>query len=79
VADPDALARARMLGWIAADLERRGAVYAGFVRQCARDLLRLPDPDPDGCRGCGAVLAQPATGRRRVWCTEACRSRTRRR
>lgn len=31
----------------------------------------------DGCRGCGAELNQPATGRRRVWCGETCRRRHR--
>jgi hypothetical protein len=73
------LNRARMLGWIASDLERRGAVYAGFVRQCARDLLEVPDHNRNGCAGCGTALDQPTTGRRRKWCSEACRSRTRRR
>jgi hypothetical protein len=75
----DRLRKARMLAWIASDLDRRGLVYAGFVRQCARSWLEVPEHRDHGCRGCGAELTQPATGRRRVWCGEACRSRTRRR
>jgi hypothetical protein len=68
---------ARQLAWVAADLDRRCYPFASPVRIAARLVLDLPDHD--GCRGCGAVLEQPATGRRRVWCTEACRSRHRRR
>ena len=30
------------------------------------------------CPGCAAVLRQPRTGRRRVWCAPACRERARR-
>ena len=33
---------------------------------------------PTRCPGCAAVLRQPRTGRRRVWCAPACRERARR-
>jgi hypothetical protein len=68
---------ARRLGYVAADLDRRGYVYAGVLRQAARVLLEV-DQDPPGCRGCGRPLDQPATGRRRRWCGERCRRRHRR-
>ncbi len=35
-------------------------------------------PIVNRCRGCGAPISQPARGRRRQWCSDACRSRTRR-
>jgi hypothetical protein len=65
---------ARQLAWVAADLDRRGYAFVGPIRRAARALLEVDPPD-DGCRGCG----QPLTGRRRTWCSEACRSRVRRR
>jgi len=74
------LVLARTLGFVAADLEQRGYHGHGVVRAAARVLLDVPDDrDPDGCAGCRAVLVQPHTGRRRRWCSEACRSRARRR
>ena len=69
----------RLLAWIAHDLDGRHYPYAGPLREAARTLATLPDLDPDGCRGCGQPLTQPATGRRREWCDEACRKRTARR
>lgn len=70
----------RLLAQAAADLDRRGLHYAGVVRRAARLLLDVPDEDPGGgCAGCGRPLRQPATGRRRKWCSEACRARARRR
>jgi hypothetical protein len=69
----------RQLAYVAADLEARTYPYVGVLRRAARALLEVDPPDDDGCRGCGRPLDQPATGRRRVWCREACRSRNRRR
>jgi hypothetical protein len=76
----DRVLLARQLGWVAGHLDSKGYPFAAPVRVAARIVLEVPDhDDPDGCRGCGDTLTQPATGRRRIWCSEACRSRTRRR
>lgn len=68
----------RLLAQVAADLDRTGRPGAGVVRPAARLLLDLPVQVDDGCRGCGAELAQPVTGGRRLWCSELCRRRHRR-
>jgi hypothetical protein len=68
---------ARSLGFVAADLDRRGYAYSGLLRQAARALLEIDPDDPDGCPGCGRTIDQPPTGRRRIWCSEACRRRHR--
>lgn len=70
---------ARTLALVAGDLDRRLYPYAGVVRRAARALLEAEPPADDGCLGCGAPLEQPATGRRRKYHDEACRSRARRR
>jgi len=75
MADPVQLAR--QLGWVAAHLDGLGYQYVGVVRQSARALLTLPEPSDGGCAGCSTPLVQPATGRRRKWCSEACRRRHR--
>jgi hypothetical protein len=71
----DQLARARMLAWIASDLEGRQLAYAGFVRQCARDLAATPRPssDDDTCPRCGDPIRRKTTGRPRKWCSDPCR------
>jgi hypothetical protein len=68
---------ARQLALVAGDLDAKHYPYAAVVRRAARALVALEadPPDPDGCAGCGQAL----TGRRRRWCSEACRSRVRRR
>jgi hypothetical protein len=66
---------ARQLAYVAGDLDARLYPYTGVLRQAARALLDLDHHD--GCRGCGTHLEQPATGRRRVWCSESCRRRKR--
>lgn len=66
---------ARLTALVAGDLDRKGYPSAGVVRQAARALLEAVPVDAGGCRGCGAELDQPATGRPRVWCSEACRRR----
>lgn len=76
-ATADRVAVARLLSRTAADLERLGFLHAGIVRHGAQLLLEAPQVDGEGCAGCGAELAQPATGRRRKWCSEACRRRHR--
>lgn len=66
----------RLLAWVAQALDDRNAevlAYGGIVRQAATVLATLPEPAEDGCRRCGDPLVQPATGRRRVWCSETCR------
>lgn len=80
--DPGELVR--LLSHATADLDRRGYAYTGVVRQATRLLTRLLSGEPAvqgeaGCVGCGCLLSQPPTGRRRKWCGEACRSRARRR
>jgi hypothetical protein len=68
---------ARQLAWVAQHLDTKGYAFAGPVRIAAR---RLATGAPaDGCPGCGGPVEQPPAGRRRKWCSEACRSRTRRR
>jgi hypothetical protein len=75
------------LGYVAAELRADGHRYADGIHRAAKVFLELAetlDPDtrtcdPDGCPGCGTTVTQPATGRRRTWCSEACRSRHRRR
>ena len=68
----------RLLSYAASDLERRGLAYHGVVRRAARMLATLEaGADGEGCRGCGAELVQPPTGRRRKWCSESCRRRKR--
>lgn len=82
---PDLVEEVRRLAWVAADLDARGYPFAGTVRRTARLLLTVVTGDTvaagdvAGCAGCGAALVQPATGRRRRWCSERCRSRARRR
>ena len=68
---------ARRLALVASDLDGRGYPAAGIIRQAARALLEAPEDTDDGCRGGGVDLDQPATGRRRVWCSEPCRRRHR--
>lgn len=75
--DPVALARDLVL--IAGDLDRMLYPNTGRLRQAARALLEVDPPDDDGCRGCGHPIDQPERGRRRVWCSEGCRDRHRRR
>jgi len=67
----------------AAQLDRLGYPGSGIVRQLAQRVNDLATTSTSttstaGCRGCGAVLDQPATGGRRLWCTERCRRRHRR-
>jgi hypothetical protein len=71
------VAVARLLAQDAAELDRRGWPRAGIIRQAVRLLLEVPDETGNGCPECGAELAQPATGRRRKWCSESCRRRHR--
>lgn len=60
-------------------LDDRGMLEAGIVRQLSAAVAEGGDRPDEGCLGCGRRLDQPATGRRRKWCAEACRSRARRR
>lgn len=72
---------ARLLANVAVDADRRGLPWTGVLRQSARVLLEpVADLDANGevCAGCHRPLEQPPTGRRRKWCSEACRRRTRR-
>lgn len=73
--DPRELARLLLL--LADTIDAPGAaVTAGVLRRAARAVAELPaPPDPDRCRGCGTPLTQPATGRRRRWCSDRCRKR----
>ena len=67
---------ARLLGFVAGDLETRGYPRAGVVRQAARALLSSAPAD-EGCRGCGGPLPEQPAGRPRIWCGEPCRRRHR--
>lgn len=78
----------RYLNAAAEDADAALLPYAGAIRVAARkltamaaelDLAAVDVEDSDGaCQGCGQPLIQPDTGRRRQWCSEACRSRRRR-
>ena len=70
---------ARDLLLVAEDLDGKGYLLVGVIRRAARLLaeLELEDRPDDGCQGCGGRLDHPATGRRRVWCSERCRRRKR--
>lgn len=71
---------ARQLAWIAQHLDSKGYLFVAPLRSAARALLEVPDDtEQEGCAGCATELMQPATGRRRRWCSERCRSRARRR
>lgn len=69
---------AHLLGRISQDLEDRGYPGAPAVLRGAQVLATAAhSTTDDGCRGCGVGLDHPATGRRRVWCSETCRRRHR--
>jgi len=74
--DPRELAR--LLAVVADATDAPGATFvAGAVRRAAQLVAQRPaPPGPDQCRGCGAPLTQPATGRRRRWCSDRCRKRS---
>ncbi len=79
----DLVQLARDLGYVAADLDARGYVYAGGVQQAARVLLALAGTQqeatstshgkPTKCRRCGAGIEQKPTGRTRLYCSAPCR------
>lgn len=73
---------ARLGALVAAHLGDRGYRNAGVVHQMARRIVDLASAPTaataDGCRGCGGELTQPATGGRRLWCSERCRRHHRR-
>ncbi len=46
---------------------------------CELDRLVLDDPSPPACQTCATRITQPATGRPRTYCTDACRQQDRRR
>ncbi len=76
---PDLVA---ILSFVADEVEAgRGSHYAGAIRVAARRLVELErqaaeaDRSATGCGWCGAPLEQPATGRRRRYCSDACRRR----
>ena len=62
-----------VLAVLATDLDGRGFPYAGPLRQAARRLHEIANGTSDGCRRCGEPLTQPATGRRKVFCSTRCR------
>lgn len=77
VAD-DAQKLAHLLHRIFQDLDDRGYPGAPAVLRGAQALATAGHATADdGCRGCGCRLDHPATGRRRVWCSETCRRRHR--
>lgn len=73
---------ARLLATVAADLDAVGYPAAGVVRQGARALAQCGhnhNHQQDGCPGCGSEVPQAERGRPRVWCSQRCRDRHRRR
>jgi len=66
---------ARLLALVADDLEHRHYQAAGIVHHAAQVLATMTPTDSDACPVCGGPVAQPATGRRRVYCRPACRHR----
>lgn len=70
------------LGWIEAagptDAGRKHGISASqldALRTIERELWRLlnDDPAPPECQTCAEPLTQPATGRPRRYCSDACR------
>jgi hypothetical protein len=66
--------------YVCDDLERRGYLLTGTLRRAARLLIELEDsrPRPGTCTVCGGPVEQPATGRRRTYCSRPCRRRANR-
>jgi hypothetical protein len=63
------------------DMRRRGSNLDGAVRVAARRLTELSADDaiaavPDRCPGCGDVVVQLENGRRKEYCSDACRKRS---
>ena len=47
---------------------------AALVRRLCRAVTAGPlEPAEDTCPWCGAAVVQPARGRHRRWCSDACR------
>jgi hypothetical protein len=73
----------RIVALVADSLDTRGASFSGgVVRLAARrlveleaELKRLRPVEATPCPQCGGPVAQPATGRRRVFCSSRCRGR----
>lgn len=65
----------RLLLALADDIEDgRQPSCAGLLRQIARDFAEgTVQRSPDECPRCGEPIVQPASGRRRQWCSAACR------
>lgn len=66
---------ARRLALVADDLDHRGYMAAGVVRQGARELSRHRVPTDDACPTCGDPVLQTGRGRPRVYCDKECRRR----
>lgn len=72
----------RLMLLVADDLEERNYPATGIIRAAAKELARTKKPLdlPTGtlaCPRCGLPVIQPATGRRRRWCSEVCRRNSR--
>lgn len=63
----------RLLAIVADDLAHRGYPAAGVVHRAARALATDPTPAEGTCPECAGPVTQPATGRRRVYCSERCK------
>lgn len=73
---------ARLLTLVAADLDHRGYQPSGVVLRAARALVELAAVVPhvaEACPVCGGDVEQPATGRRRVYCSSSCKRTAERR
>ncbi len=74
----------RELNQLLPEANRRGDHrLSRAMRLAAQLLLEPPVPAGErqgqGCAGCGTPIAQPEKGGLRRWCSDACRTRTRRR
>lgn len=78
MSDRSDLDLAQLLAMVADHLDRLSYPYAGIVHQGARRLaLARPELEAGegSCPVCGSELVQPATGRRRKFCSDRCRKR----
>ena len=67
---------ARLLLALADRLEYAGgAQYTGILRRGARMLVAIEVKAATACPVCGAPVDQPSRGRRRIYCSTACRNR----
>lgn len=71
----------RLGALVADDLAHRGYQSVGIVRRMAQALVEVAGQattTSSGCPVCGGPIVQPDVGRRREYCSTACRRSARR-